>query len=96
MRWLRRDEGFTSLKANGFPASALWAQKKAKKPQKKRFKEVIWFSRDGFPPAGRGSGGGLAPGGCWRPLISAASPISADRAVYYIATNTIYMYILEK
>lgn len=35
MRWLRQDEGFTSLKANGFPAPALWAKEKKKKGKKR-------------------------------------------------------------
>lgn len=86
MRWLRRDEGFTSLKANGFPASALraGAKKKAKKPKKKKtrgLKKLFGFLRRAFHRREGGRGVGLGAGGCWRPLSSAAAPVSADVGV---------------
>lgn len=46
MRCLRQDEGFTSLKANVFSASALWGwhgKKKKKKETKKRFKQLLLY-----------------------------------------------------
>lgn len=48
MRWLRQDEGFTSLKANGFPAPALWAKKKRGKKERD-LNNFFLFYRDNFP-----------------------------------------------